>query len=350
MRRRNTMHTLHDFYTPWRSREFFSHKERLEGQYQQLAKLPYLFKDGFIHLGLFSYTGDKSPDMCQAPDSTDLLITGILAAGKSMALPQLNSYLLLHGVVIPPEELEERVSRMLQFGQLMRTTIYQKGNFPLNQGNFSTAYIDCYQLAPDGAWLAGQVFAPQDFAVINHGFARTPSALTYFYTSSILWNQITLNFLLHNPAFKYFEIFPSQYLPDYGWLTLPLCLKTEEGNYIFHYITAASEHKMRMIYNTWAYCQKHNKEENTFVLTAKNPQELYKAKAWIARENFFHDNIDIDTFLPKASPPDTLVPIPKSVADAIKDTVPTGRIAFSLAQSWFSDGAGSLIPYHAPKT
>lgn len=349
MGKQHTMPTIHDCRSPWRSREFFSHRERLEKNCQQLLKLPTLFKDtGFLSLGLFSYTGDKSPDMWQVPDSTDLLITGILAAGKSMTLPQLNSYLLLQGIALPEEELEQRVSHMLEYGQLMRITIYQKGHFLLTQGDFAPEHIDCYQVSPDRAWLAGQIFAPQDFAAIQHGFTKTPSALLYFYISSILWNQIVLNFLLHSPTFQHFEIFLSHYLPDYGRLTVPLCIKTEDGNYIFHYITVASERKMHLIFDTWMSCQNHSKEKNTFVLIAKNTQELFKAKCWIARENFFHGNIDIGAFFPEISSYKPTVPILKSVADTVKDTIPTEHIAFSLAQSWFSDGAGILIPYNAP--
>lgn len=336
IRRMNEMRQQNRYYDKhsiWRSKDFFTEKESLKSRYQSLVEKPFYF-DAQYELDLYHYSCDVNPGTEQDLDAKDLLILGILAAGKNMTLAQLTSYLLLKNTDVSLEELNDAVNRLIELGIVNRTTIHPSN--PL----YSSYNTTCYQVTEEGRWFIQQIYAPADFSLFSNGFMANFYSMRYFYTSTILWNQIVLNYILYCDNLVRFEITSPYYFPGYPRLIIPLYIETETNNYFFSYLKYVNEETLHKVFLNWDDFQKNSKKDITFVLVANDEEQLLLAKTFLFRESLFSKNFGISNLFPDIDNHEN----PRQGTICNK-TVFLNKVAFSLVPSWFHDSAGTITPY-----
>lgn len=84
-------------------------------------------------------------------------------------------------------------------------------------------------------------------------------SMRYFYTSTILWNQIVLNYILYCDNLVRFEITSPYYFPGYPRLIIPLYIETETNKYFFSYLKYVNEETLHKVFLNWDDFQKNSK-------------------------------------------------------------------------------------------
>ncbi|MCI8494584.1 MAG: hypothetical protein HFI74_02725 [Lachnospiraceae bacterium] len=336
-RRIKNMKNINKMYhnlSHWRTAQFFSEKQNLITNYQKLLSKPEYYKARY-DLELCHFSGDKQPLTEAELDNKALIIIGILAAGTNMTLAQLNSYLLLKNIETSSESLLQSINRLINLGIVNRTTIYLKNPYLENATEDDTPYLNCYQVTETGKWFAEQMDAPQDFPT-ERGYCKEYNK---FYTDTILYNQIVLNYLLYCPAFKYFKIDSINHILSHRKLTALLYIATEEGDYCFSSPDVFKQEISCKKLTDWKAFQNNRNTKSTFVLLEEDYEELQKTKNTLYSQTLLLNQaeiLDLSAIATSDTPP----------SDNILDDARSLKyIAFSVVHSWFNDSAGRIIPY-----
>lgn len=307
-------------YTYWRNSSFYNHQRHLSKKYAGLIEKPFYYccHSGY-YLLVLSRQQFKAPlKIKSALSDFELLIVGILAAGKNMTLPQLSSYLLLKGQNIRNERnIRKIIDQMRDQGIIIKHTIYQKEHHPWDPAEEPLRRLDCYRLSNSGAEYAREICAPLDFKPNYLCSVIDQSVLLYYYTTTILWNQIVQNYILFCPEFTRFQLEFVFTVPDYGKQKIPLYIETTEQDYFSSYLNMMSSSKLNNMFRTWLFYKKHSKQNPLFILIGNTYDQICKAKVWLSREIYYNKDIGYD------------------------------NVAFSVVHSWFRDKQGIILPYQS---
>lgn len=340
MKNMKNINKLYQNFSHWRTAKFFSEKQKLVTNYQKLLSKPEYYNTPY-QLELCHFSGNKQPLSEPELDNRALIIIEILAAGKNMTLAQLNSYLLLKNSDTSFEALLHSINRLISLGIVNRTTIYLKNSSLQDTSEDETPYLNCYQVTESGKWYVEQMGAPVDFSTCETDCQASQVPALKFYTDTILYNQIILNYLLYCPAFKYFEINSVYHIPGHGKLTVSLYIATEEGNYCFTILDILGQETLLKKLTDWKAFQNNRNTNTTFVFIAKDFQELQKTKFMLSLDSPINEQL-------KALNLTLMETRLTSTSNLILDKkFSSESIAFSVVHSWFHDGAGIIIPYKA---
>lgn len=312
------IHFMANKFTYWRTSSFYNHTRHLSKKYASLIEKPYYYccHSGYYRLG-FSCQRYKAPEKSRTLLSDfELLIIGILAAGKNMTLPQLYAYLLLKGQGIFKEQVLRKIlDRMIEQGDIIKHTIFQQERHPWDPEDEPLKQLECYRLSKKGGEYAREICAPLDFRPSFSCSVIDQSTLLDYYTTTILWNQIVQNYILFCPTFARFRLEFVYTAPDYGKQKIPLYIETDEQDLFFSYLDIMTTGNLNNVFRTWAFYQKQSNRNPIFILIGNTYDQLCKAKVWMYRKISCSKDISYD------------------------------HVAFSVVHSWFRDKPGIIIPY-----
>ncbi len=300
--------------TKWRSKEVYGQVEQLAEAYPSLIEEP--FYCGYpCRIDSITPKYAVTDTMKEERSDIQYQIIGVLAAGKNMTLAQVNCYLILKGINISKVKLVEEMMELVREGivEMNRICPVKDEGIEIQNTTLISQYVTCFHLCFRAEEYVKKVFAPLDYGLNPHILAGGHGGLIYYYASTILWNQIILNFMLYETSFNRFtidDVFPNPYFER---IEIPLYIETEEGNYLFEYVHTVNPDQIRKRFQQWSMLQKYTQEKIIFVIVAGNFYELYKAKYWIRKEALMNTSIFLD------------------------------RITFSVAHSWFMEQKGAIL-------
>lgn len=300
-------------YTFWRSSLFYNHKKHFRKLYCSLTDKPFYYQLENCTIEMSTFCNNTK--QVTTLDNTQFLIIGILAAGKFMTLFQLMSYLALKGVAIQSQSLISLLNQLTQDGILKRHTLYQKNTAHDTDNTLMDYYFHCYSIGYNGKKFVREICAPSDYAIKPRDPANIAEILSLS-TSAVLWNQIILNYIAYEPAFRFFQMQITKSLTQHSKLSIPLRIQTYRIDFIFEYIHEASQPRIHNIIQKWNLYQKLHARNTRFVLISDHYDQLLECKKYMLKEFFS------------------------------KQTINELNILFSVVHSWFANKHGMFIPYH----
>lgn len=265
-------------YTYWRSNSFYEDKKTLAKFYSFFLQKPFYYNFEKCILGISLYNCNTPFAKQKQPNNSELLILGLLAAGKNMTFFQLKSYLALKGINWDQECLIHTLNQLGDKGLLEKRIIYQRDPSDTSNKIAYSNHFMCYSIAFEGKKYIEQIGAPTDYKIKPLYPDTKTGRLIYLYTSTILWNQIILNYTLYDPSFQFFQICTPLHFSHQNKMEIPLCIQTEQRDFIFEYTHQVDKEIVRNIYKKWQAYKKCCKREIAFVLITDTYQKLNQSK------------------------------------------------------------------------
>lgn len=303
-------------YFYWRSANFYNCTDRLASQYESLISKPFYFTEDCA-LDVSHFQKPVFPDENMILDNTEYMVLGILASGKNMTALQVYSYLLLKNISVSLPELSQILQRFIDVGILERNTIYPV--FSESKTCISRR-LDCYRISLGGTRFVRDICAPVDYEINYHYLRQGRHGLLYYYTTTILWNQILLNYLLYVTPEYYFHIAAAVTQKDNKNCAfaaeIPFMLESEDHILLFDYLYKPSDDKVSGVYRRWCRVQNKLYKKITYVLVVNNYADLLFVKNSLLKETMLNSKISLDS------------------------------IRFSIVHSWFQTCPGVYLSYN----
>ncbi len=299
----------------WRSDKNFTETEQLKKQYSSLLERPFYYEN---KTGISLQSQKAKPILPETEERINELqktIITILATGKNMTSAQIRAYLILCGKSEPAAEIDKQVNELVDKGIVERNQLCPKDIKTIQDKKLKIQYVNCYRLCFGAEEYVKSVNAPYDYEIDPNILAGGFGGLIYYYSTTILWNQIILNHFANNNPVKYFRISDYIITPTFQTIQIPLYIETDSGNYFFEYIHNISPVQLHYRFLRWAQLQKMVKKNITFVVVSKSEYNLYKAKYWLRQETLQSSCLFIH------------------------------NIAFTVTRSWFLQQPGKLLTY-----
>lgn len=303
---------MNDTYHYLHSGLSYRHKQRLHNQYGSLLEQPFYYQEQH-RIGLYCQIEpiQKQSECTYSLSETETSVLEILSVGKNMTFGQLMSYLLLKGIAVEKDELNALLARLRKQGLISQWNVFQMDNLPWHQPQ----ELSTYQVTCPGCPQIRQIYRPSDHSVPSRNTQKNYRRNLYFYTATVLWNQIVLNYLVYGSNIEQFRIETEYTHAQDGKVVIPLWFETDRQKYFFHYMYHSTESALCSLFRKWKIFRELTGQEIIPVIILDSLQQIF------ALNKHFLEKL------------------------AFESALPTNQLYFSTTKSWFMEEPGTLLPF-----
>jgi len=209
-------------------------------------------------------------------------IVARIACSRGITLFQLVAFLRLQGYDTTDNAVKEHLFWLMEKEIIRKVTI----NTHVNNIIFNEENLEFYWLGRRGWDIAKALGVPvptknqTSNMFCNYGKKR-------YILSIILWNQIIINQLLHNPNTLHFKIHTTVNFKNGESFHIPLLLRTKEQDYIFEYAKGKyiKPAYVEKVVEQWKKYQKNTKKKNYLIFVCEDEVSIRRVRQIVGETN-----------------------------------------------------------------
>lgn len=276
-------------YSFWRSGDYYNNRTGLANKWSAVCSLPFYYTLSSSSVCIdseYHFPQNAMPDLTQ----TDLLILGILAAGKNMTSMQLYSYMLMKSVTVTSDQLTRRLEWMVQEGLLLKVILTPGSRrwFHYQEEFVPEETLISYRPFVRSIPSLKKISAPIDFQVRHNKTYESAHQAFSFHFGTILFNQIILYFLLSCSGFHWFEIENTYNTKEHGKINVPLYIAASQSCFFFWTLDSENPLLVKKAVEHWIFFQQTRRKCRLVLVAASDI--IYRSTLGYLTENIYPVN------------------------------------------------------------